>query len=116
MKGKNFQKTRSALNDIYRECNYIVKKLPQLSAEKLGSDEDLRKAIERTLEIIGEAAKRIPKEFRKNHPEIPWKEMAGLRDVIIHDYGNVDYVILWNVVQFEIPKLKEQIEQLIKSL
>ncbi len=47
---------------------------------------------------------------------VPWKEMAGLRDEIIHDYGNVDYVILWNVVQFEIPKLKEQIEQLIKSL
>ena len=57
---------------------------------------------------------KLQKEFQMN--SVPWKEMAGLRDEIIHDYGNVDYVILWNVVQFEIPKLKEQIEQLIKSL
>ncbi len=116
MKDRDIQKIRSAFNDIYRECNYIIEKLPQLSLEKLNSDEDLRKAIERTLEIIGEAAKRIPKEFRENHSEIPWKEMAGLRDVIIHDYGNIDYIILWNVIKLEIPALKEKIEQLINSL
>ena len=63
MKDKNSQKIRSALNDIHRKCNYIVEKLPQLSAEKLEKDEDLRKAIERTLEIIGKAAKRVPNEF-----------------------------------------------------
>jgi len=116
LKDKDIQKIRSALNDIYRECNYIVEKLPQLSPEKLNSDEDLRKAVEKTLEIIGEAAKRIPKEFRETHSEIPWREMAGLRDVMIHDYGNIDYIILWNVIKFEIPALKEKIEQLINNL
>ena len=106
----------SALKDINRECDYILRKLPEINLEVIENDEDIRKALERTLEIIREAVKRIPPSFRDEYPEIPWREMAGLRDVIIHDYGNVDYIILWNVIRFETPKLKEQIENLIKNL
>ena len=63
-------------------------------------------AVVRALEIIGEAAKRIPEEVRQRHPDIPWKGMAGMRDRIIHGYDNVDLQIVWDVVKRDIPQIK----------
>jgi len=72
-------------------------------------------AIIRKLEIIGEAAKNISSEFRKKYPKIEWKEIAGLRDKLIHHYFGVNLERVWNVVKDDIPKLKKQISEILKD-
>jgi len=70
----------------------------------------------RNLEIIGEATKRISADVKDNHPEIPWREIAGLRDVLIHDYMGVDLHVVWNVVVQDIPKLKSTVRRLLEMI
>ncbi len=72
-------------------------------------------AVTRALEIMGEAAKRLPMEIREKYPEIPWKDMAGMRDRIIHGYDKVDLQIVWDTVKKEIPHLKPLIRQVLKD-
>lgn len=73
-------------------------------------------AVIRALEIIGEAAKNIPDEIRKQYPEIPWKDMAGMRDVLIHNYFGVDMEAVWLTVKEKIPEIKPLIEKMLKEL
>lgn len=70
-------------------------------------------AVVRALEIIGEAAKRLPEDLRQGYPDIPWKGMAGMRDRIIHGYDNVDLQIVWDVVKRDIPEIKPKIERIL---
>ena len=67
-------------------------------------------AVIRNLEVIGEAAKQIPEDVRSKLTSIPWKEICGLRDVLIHQYFGVEVDTLWDIVQNELPHLKEQIQ------
>jgi uncharacterized protein with HEPN domain len=69
----------------------------------------------RSIEIIGEAVKKLPDEVRDNYPDFEWKSMAGMRDKLIHDYFGVDYDIVWDVVTNKIPALKEKIQKIIKA-
>ncbi|MFP4172737.1 MAG: DUF86 domain-containing protein [Candidatus Hydrogenedentota bacterium] len=75
--------------------------------------EMVRMAIERKLEILGEAAGRVSEEFRDNHPEVPWKEIVGLRNVISHQYDKVDYMEVYTIVHERIPGLIALIEPLV---
>jgi uncharacterized protein with HEPN domain len=70
-------------------------------------------AVARALEIVGEAANRISSEFQEAHPEIPWRKMVGLRNVLIHEYGEIDHALVWTVVQEHLPILMTQIEPLL---
>lgn len=69
----------------------------------------------RMFEIIGEASKRLSPAFISEHSQIPWKEMKGLRDVLIHDYEGVDLQAVWKIIQHNIPQLKKEIEQILKK-
>jgi len=73
----------------------------------------IQDAVIRNLEIIGEATKKISQDLRNNYIEIPWREMAGLRDVLIHDYMGIDINIVWNIVQKDLPGLKDKIKSLL---
>ena len=72
-------------------------------------------AVARNLEIIGEAVRRLPEDFKESHHEIPWHRIAGMRNRIVHDYFGIDNGILWQVVQTNAPKLLEQVERIIQA-
>lgn len=77
-----------------------------LDFEAFSKDRKTINAVVRSLEVMGEAAKRIPPEIRENHPEIPWKPMTAMRDKLIHEYSGVDLEIIWSVITEELPPLK----------
>jgi uncharacterized protein with HEPN domain len=70
----------------------------------------------RNLEVLGEAVKRVPQSYREQHPEIAWRMMAGLRDVLIHDYEGVDLERVWRIVQNDLPPLKQAIQAILPPL
>lgn len=76
----------------------------------------LQDAVIRRLEIIGDAIKNLPMEFREKYNHISWKEFAGMRDILIHKYFGVDLGLTWEVVKKDIPKLKEEILKIMKEL
>jgi uncharacterized protein with HEPN domain len=76
----------------------------------------LQSAVERQLEILGEAARRMSEAFRQEHPEIPWSSIIGQRNVIAHQYDDIDLQQLWSVVTSDIPRLIAQLEPLIPPL
>ena len=73
-------------------------------------------ALERFLEILGEGVKRLPMDMRSKYPSVPWKEIAGTRDRLIHGYDDVDLQILWDAVQNDVPALLASVEQMLQEL
>lgn len=90
-----------------------ILKFTSLGKTSFLNDEKTQDAVIRNLEIIGEAVRKIPMEFRNGHPEIPWKIIAGMRDKLIHDYFGVNLEIVWEAVEKDVPTLKEKIERLL---
>lgn len=88
----------------------------QGSLETLLEDWKATAALERFIEIIGEAVKRLPTDLREEHPQIPWKEIAGTRDRLSHGYDDLDYQVLWDAVQTDIPELLPVLERMLKKL
>ncbi len=80
------------------------------------ADERTQDAVIRNFEVIGEAAKRIPDEYRKNHPSIPWRELSGFRDVLIHQYQGVSIAEIWRIVEKDLESLRQAITAMLPPL
>lgn len=108
---------RIFLRNMSAECDYILASAPNsLSFEEFLSDETLKRAVVRSLEIIGEASKKIPVDVKLEWSEVEWKSIAGMRDRLIHDYMGVNYTIVWDVVRNRIPDLKISIEKILQEV
>jgi uncharacterized protein with HEPN domain len=106
---------RDYLQHILDEADFLVVHSRTLSKSDFLQDEVLRRALVRSIEVIGEAAKHLPHEFHARHAQVDWRSMAGMRDRLIHAYFGVDYDIVWNVATQEAAILKEQIEQILSA-
>jgi uncharacterized protein with HEPN domain len=103
------------LRHINDECLYIISVSENLKYEDFLSDETLKRAIVRSLEIIGEASKKIPADVKVKWNTIQWKNMAGMRDRLIHDYMGINYAIVWDVIQNKVPDMNKQISKLLSE-
>ena len=101
------------LKHIKEETEFIIEFTSTISEEEFLENRLLKKAMVRCFEIIGEATKKVDFDFRMKYNSIAWKEMAGLRDKLIHDYTGVDYNLLWIIISENIPELDFQLEQII---
>jgi uncharacterized protein with HEPN domain len=87
-----------------------------ISKDDFLKDKKTQSATIRQIEIIGEAIKNLPDEFKEKYPEIRWRGIAGMRDKIIHHYFGIDVIKIWEVIEKDIPKLKEQINEILEEL
>jgi uncharacterized protein with HEPN domain len=104
------------LTDIMDAMVKIQHFIENISYEEFTKDDKTFFAVIRALEIIGEATKNIPHDVRKSNPDIPWKDMAGMRDVLIHDYFGVDLKTIWLTVKEKIPRVKPLIQKMLEKL
>ncbi len=104
------------LKHIMDAINDIEISVKNLSKEEFKKAKDTRDATVRRIEIIGEAAKNVSKELKRNHPEIEWSKVAGARDVMIHAYFKVDWDIIWDIIKKDIPDLKKKIESILPEI
>ncbi len=103
------------IKHIADEIDFILINTKDKNQEDVFNNTVLSRAIIRSLEIIGEATKKLPQDFRLQHPEIEWKSLAGTRDKLIHDYFGVDYDIVWDIIINELPELQFQINLILKT-
>ncbi len=103
------------LQDIQESILAIEEYTHDIAEDEFYSNRQLQDAIVRRLEIIGEAVKNIDDDFRDKYPQIPWKKVAGMRDVVAHEYFGVKLDRVWDVVRNDLPRLKKEIFEIMKK-
>ncbi|MHC4957833.1 MAG: HepT-like ribonuclease domain-containing protein [Planctomycetota bacterium] len=104
---------REYLRHILIEAEYLLGQSGSIGEAEFLKNETLQRAFVRSLEVIGEAAKKVPADVRAAHPGIDWRGMAGMRDRLIHGYFGVDYDLVWDVIQTRIPALAQELGRVL---
>ncbi len=102
-------KNKSYIQDILNSCDKCLIFTNGMSFEDFEKDDKTVSAVQHQILIIGEATKRLSAEFRNNHPHIPWKAMAGMRDILIHSYENADLDEIWKTIKVVMPELTSKL-------
>jgi uncharacterized protein with HEPN domain len=100
---------------MLEETEFLLAQARNLDRDAFVADATLRRAFVRSIEILGEATKGVPAEFRSKYPHVPWQAIAGMRDRLIHGYFAVDYELVWDVVENKIPELRNQLMQILDT-
>jgi len=103
------------LRHIVDEADYLAVTVEGLTSGEFMLDETIKRAFVRSLEIIGEAAKKVPSELRQKYPQVEWRSMTAMRDRLIHGYFGVDYDIVWDVVANKMPVVRKQVEEILQQ-
>lgn len=101
------------LEDILDSIEKIERYVNRLSPAQFTDDSAAQDAVMRRLSIIGEAVKHLSAEIKSKQPDIPWKDIAGMRDILIHEYAGVQLERIWNTIQNDLPPLKDAVKKLI---
>jgi uncharacterized protein with HEPN domain len=104
------------LKDILAYMDRAILYLDEYELNDFISDNKTCDAVLRCIEVIGEATKKIPDELRANYPDIPWRDMAGMRDKVIHSYFTIDYMMVWLTITEDIPRMVPQIKKVVDDL
>ena len=104
------------LDHIINSINLLEEYIQDLKYQDFVNNYEKQDAVIRRLEIMGEAIRNIPEEFLDNYPEIPWRDIVDFRNVLIHEYFDVNIERVWETIQKDIPEFKTKIEQIRKSL
>jgi len=115
-KEKKGRIVKDYLNDILENIKDITIFTEGIDYDDLKSDKKTQYAVIRCLEVIGEAAKKIPDKSRTKYPVIPWQEISGMRDKLIHDYFGIDLETVWDTIQEDLLPLKKAVESLLEEL
>lgn len=107
------QRDASYLWDMLDAARWVLNSTRGVSFVEYTDDRKLYLAVERAIQIIGEAANRVSPDFQQSHPEIPWRGMVAQRNVLVHEYGDVEHALIWDLIQRELPALVEQLERLV---
>ena len=99
---------------ILESTEYIERYVGGISEKEFLKSIQVQDAVIRRLEIIGEAIRNLPEELKEKYPSVPWREIADMRNVLIHEYFSVDENLLWNAVKKDIPALKKNIADIMK--
>ena len=103
------------IDDIIESISLVERYIKAINKEKFDNNTQLQDAVIRRLEIIGEAAKNMPEDVKKEYPEVPWEKIAGMRNVLIHEYFGINIERVWKVVKEDLIVLKENIQKIKKD-
>lgn len=103
------------LEDILEAINKIHRYTAGLSQEAFRKDEKTLDAVVRNLEVIGEAVKKLPARIRSKHPQVDWRKIAGLRDILIHEYFGIDVEIIWDILENKLPLLEREVKKIVSK-
>ncbi len=104
------------LEDIVESADLIQKYIADVSEEEFYKDAEKQDAVLHRIQIIGEAAKHIPEDLRTKWKEIPWKDIAGMRDILVHEYFGITLAMIWKVAAKDIPELRDNIDTILKGM
>ncbi|MFH1193158.1 MAG: DUF86 domain-containing protein [Candidatus Jorgensenbacteria bacterium] len=104
---------RVFLLHILEYIELVEKDIAGVAKDEFKTNRLLQDAVVRRIEVIGEAAKNLPEDFKSQHPEIPWRQIAGTRDFIIHEYFSIDLDLVWEITRKDLPDLRGKISALL---
>ncbi len=107
---------RIYLDDILSAMDSIEKFVKGMNLDEFREDDKTSSAVIRKFEIIGEATKNLPEEIKKEYSDVPWREMAGMRDKLIHFYFGIDYELVWTTIKQRIPNVKTIIKSIKEKI
>lgn len=104
------------LRDMFESATKGISFIKGFDFDRFNQDDKTQFAVLRAIEIIGEASKKVPKQTKEDYPEIPWREISGMRDKLVHDYFGIDTKVVWKTAKEDLPNLRKLLKNLLQEI